>query len=172
MDPIRRGSSSFDFSQDGSDLPLQVVQVAVVLDNIIGEPAFVFQAHLRIDVFLSRCGVELIALLQAAYLGFDGASHQNNRSQGILQIAFKQQRDFVDDDFVSGRIMLANALFGESADSRVNDHFEFFSGFRMIEDDGAEFLPVEGLIGLQHVSAERVDNFLPSVASRFDDFAG
>ena len=88
-----------------------------------------------------------------------------------MQIAFEEKRDFIDDDGVARRRMLADALFGERAHARMNDRFEFFSGFGLVEDQRPKFLAIESAIRLQHLVAESIDDFVPGFASGLDDFA-
>ena len=51
--------------------------------------------------------------------------------------------------------MLADALFGQRADARMDDRFEFFSRGRIVENDRAEFLPVESAVRLAALSVPK-----------------
>ena len=42
--------------------------------------------------------------------------------------------------------MLADALFGQRTDLRMNNRFEFFSRVGIVEYDRAQFLPIESAI--------------------------
>ena len=113
---------------------------------------------------LLRCrGVESVALLQPLALNIDIARHQNHRAKPFLQIAFEQQRYFVNYDGVAGFTMLANSSFGQGAHARMDDRFELFARVGVVEDEGAEFLPIKVLVGLQNFVAEGRDDLFPAV---------
>ncbi len=165
------GSSSFDLVQNRLYLALEIFQAAVVFNHVVGESTFFFQAHLGIDMLLSFLSREAITLLESAFLNIDVASNQHDGPQPLMQFAFKQKRHFVDHDLSSGCRMLANPLFCQGADPRMDDRFEFFSGSAIIEDDRAQLLPIQGLIGLQDFDAEGFDDLAPTVVPALNDFA-
>ena len=68
--------------------------------------------------------------------------------------------------------MLANALLGESAHARMDDRFELFARVGVVEDERAKFLPVEGLVGLEHLAAECRDDLIPAVMAGRDNLTG
>jgi hypothetical protein len=151
-------------------LPLEIFQAAVVLDNVVCEAAFFRQAHLRIDMLLSGFNVETIALLQAALLNSRVAGDQDHRAKPFVQVSFKEQRHFVNNNLISSGGVLADALFGKGAHARMDDRFERLSGGGIVEDRCAQLLPIESLISLQDFDAECVDDVFPSILSRFDNF--
>lgn len=167
--PIRNGSSSFYFCQYRFDLPLEIFEAAVVFDHIVCESAFFRQAHLGVNMLLRFVAVETVPLLQAPKLGVDVASDQNHRPKPFVQVALEQQWNFINYDSVAGGSVLADTLFGESADARVNDRFEFSARVGIVEDNRSEFLAVKSLVGLQNFDAESRDDFTPGVAARLDD---
>ena len=89
-----------------------------------------------------------------------------------MDVSLEEQRDFINDDSKAGSRMFPNSLLGESAHARMNDRFELLSSVRIVEDEVAQFLPVESLIRLQDVRAESGDDIFPSVLTRFDNLAG
>ena len=170
MAPIRNGSSRFNLFQYGPNLPFEIIQIAIVLNDIVCQPAFFCQAHLRGDVFLGGLSAQAVALLQAALLNVDAACDQENRPQPLIQLAFEQERDLIDDHRIAGRSILRDALFCESAHARMNDRFELFSRCRIIEDDLSQMLPVESSVGAKHVRTEGLEDFAPRRLFRLDDF--
>ena len=68
--------------------------------------------------------------------------------------------------------VLADALFGERAHARMDDRFELFARVGIVEDDRAQSLPVEGLVGLQHFAAKCRDDLIPAVVAGSDDLTG
>ena len=171
MDRTRSGSSSFDFFQDPLNLPLEIVQTAVVFDNVVGKPPLFFQAHLCVDMFLGFRGAEPVALLQPLPLGVDVARHEDDRPKPFMQLAFEEKRDFINDYGIARRPMLADSLFGERSHARMDDRFEFFPGFGLVKDQRTQFLTIEGLVRLQNLIAKCLDDFFPGFGSRLNDFA-
>src|SRR5574341_354986 len=129
-------------------LPLQIVQAAVVVDDIVRELTFFFQAHLRVDGFLSFRVGDPISSDNSLRLCFFIASDENHRAKPFMDFRLEEQGDFVDDYRITGIGMFADSLFGQGAHARMNDLFEFLSRLRIVEYDRAKLLPVERLIGL------------------------
>ena len=84
---------------------------------------------------------------------------------------FEEKRHFVDDNRISRRGELADFLLGAGAHARMDDRFELFSRGGIIEDDRAEFLPVEGLIRLQNLPTEGGNDVMPGRLAGLDDFS-
>ena len=101
----------------------------------------------------------------------DVARDQDDGAKPFMQVAFEQERHCVNDQLISGRRMLVYPLFGESAHARVDDRLEFFSRSRIVEDRRAQFLPIQGLVGVQDLGAECFHDLFPGVAPGFDNFA-
>jgi len=53
-------------------------------------------------MLLSGLGIDAVALLQALFLSIDAASDQYDGPKPFMQLAFEQQRNLVDDDFMAG----------------------------------------------------------------------
>ena len=172
MAPIWSGSSSLDFFQNSSDVLFEISEAAVILNDVISQPPFFFQAQLRVDVLLCFGLSEVISLLQTAPLRVDGASDQDHGTKRFMQLDLEEQRNFINNDGVAGSSVLSYSFFGQRANARVDDRFEFFSTVTVVEDDGSKFLPIECLVWLQDACAERVDDFLPGIFAWFDNLAG
>lgn len=150
----------------------KLVQAAVVFDHIVGAPPFFCQAHLRVDMLLRLGSVQPVTLLQTLKLGVDIASDQDDRTKPFVQVAFKKQRDFIDDDVKAGGGMFANSLLGEGAHPRMYNRLDFAARGGIIEDNRSQLLPVEALVRLQNLCAEGSGDFLPRFAARLDHLAG
>ena len=154
------------------DTPLKVCKAVVVFDYIIRQAPFFVQAHLRIDVLTRFFVSEVVSILEAFFLGCDFTGDQNHRPKPVVQVAFEEKRNFVDDDLVSGARVFANSVFRQRPNSRVDDSFELSASLWIVKNNFPEFLTIDGPVGLQDRRTELFDDFIPGRVSWFNDLAG
>jgi hypothetical protein len=136
-------------------LALEILYIAVVIKNIICQPAFFRFVHLRLYAGANLGFSASIALLHARHTLRLTGSDQNGAVHLVVPLGLEQQGGFIHDD---GDPSVGE--FGEHGsavlfDQGMHDVFQLPALCRVAKDERAELTPVEGSGTVEHFWAQR-----------------
>ena len=89
-----------------------------------------------------------------------------------MDSGFKQERRFINHKRRSASSGFCYFVLRHLANLGMGDGFQLFSCIRLVEDKFAQFFSVQGLVRLQDLFAELIDDLIPGRLMRFDNFSG
>ena len=129
-------------ADDGLDLPLELLERAVVADHVGGSGGLLLLGELAVAPAFEQLGPTLGCSPRSGPVGGD---HGHGGVEHVLEPRLEQQRHLDDRQGPRGR-NLATPLGHSQADQRVKDRLEPRELFRALEHDLADPLPVHGAI--------------------------
>ena len=157
--------------QDGVDLAGMIFEGAFGPDHEMGAGDFFSDWHLRGDA-----GFDLVWGPAARGEAFTAGGFRTGHTYHFIEmggsICFKEQRDDHKGDgsiFVSPGFDLGKPT---GANTRMQNVFELFAGYRVFKDDAGELVPAELAIGRNYFFAKNRANFIEGGLAWINEFAG
>src|SRR5581483_8599857 len=117
------------------------------LDYVIGQPFFLRERHLGLNMLVDLRIAELVASLQSSPLRLVVARDDDDRAQPGVRLVLEEERRFVDHDFRPLGRELLRAYERERADARMGNIVQLGAGIGVFENNLPQPLAVDGLSG-------------------------
>lgn len=140
---------------------------------MIGQLDFLCQWQLAADASDRFSAGEAITFLETSDLSLLISRDDDRPVDSLFDTGFEQERHIVDDDrfwVLSRRLPREPLLL--TCDAGMNDVFKATAFAWPAEYNGAEYVAIEGAVGIQDGLTEFVDDFSPGRFAGFDDVMG
>lgn len=154
-----------------SDLALKILQAAGVLDDIVCKPPFLIEAHLGFEMAVDFLLGQAVALAKPLSLRLAIARDENHRAKPGVDLGLEQEGSHIDDKRRAGFGELVNPLSRQAPNLGMRDRLELLACLRIVENNRAQFLPIDGLIRSKNLGAESFADRAPRRLSGTHDLA-
>ncbi len=151
------------------DLPRQILQVAVVVDNIVGRSESLLAAQLRVDY--ARHGFRTGPIPDASAFDLQLTGHVNHQHT-VYQRPLARLQQQRNGEHAIGCLQSLRAGFHEQADPRVHYTFHSTPQARILEHPLPHPCPVEPAFRGQDIRSEQRHEFAEGGLSGFHYFPG